>query len=100
MAAPDAGAEPGLSAVLAFLRALCAADGVHAPIGPDTPLFDDARVVDSKRMVDLLAYVERLTGAEVPDHLLSAEHFGTPRAIARSFCAGPGWPALREGDLR
>jgi hypothetical protein len=71
--------------VLAFVRELCAADGLQVALDADTALLDERRIVDSKRMVDLLAFVERATGAPVPDRLLSGEHFGSAAAIARTF---------------
>ena len=72
--------------LLEFVRARCAADGVQARIDGATPLLEEGWI-DSKRMVDLLAWLEQALGIEVPDTMLSGEHFRDAASIARAFCA-------------
>ena len=56
-------------------------DAVHA----DTLLFESGRL-DSLSILHLIARVEDLTGAPVPDHLVVMRHFQNVDAITAAFC--------------
>ena len=50
-----------------------------------TPLFADG-LLDSLSILHLIARVEELTGAPVPDHLVVMRHFESVDAITATFC--------------
>ena len=50
-----------------------------------TPLFADG-LLDSLSILHLIARVEDLTGAPVPDHLVVMRHFQSVDAITAAFC--------------
>lgn len=60
-------------------------------IEADTPLFTSG-LLDSLSILHLLAAVEALRGAPVPDSLVSMKHFQTVESITATFAAG------REGE--
>ena len=54
-------------------------------VGRCTPLFADG-LLDSLSILHLIARVEELTGAPVPDHLVVMRHFQSVEAITAAFC--------------
>ena len=50
-----------------------------------TSLFADG-LLDSLSILHLIARVEELTGAPVPDHLVVMRHFQSVAAITAAFC--------------
>jgi hypothetical protein len=49
-----------------------------------TPLFEDG-LLDSLSILHLIACIEELAGAPVPDHLVVMRHFHSVDAIAATF---------------
>jgi acyl carrier protein len=62
-----------------------------APITEDTRLFAEGRV-DSIGILYLIAWVERASGATIPDRLIRVDHFETPAAIAERFLLAESAP--------
>jgi len=54
------------------------------PIEEDTLLFEDGRI-DSMGVLNLVAWVESVSGATIPDRLIRIDHFETPAAIVERF---------------
>ena len=50
----------------------------------DTPLFVEG-LLDSLSILHLIAWIEKFTGASVPDHLVVMRHFHSVDAIAATF---------------
>ncbi len=71
--------------LLAFIRELCAQNGITADIGRDTPLFE-SRLINSMRIIDLMGFIESELSLEVPEDKLTMNFFRTPRVIADTFC--------------
>lgn len=64
-------------------------DTPHAdPVQADTPLFETNRL-DSLSILHLIAAIEDLTGAAVPDAKVTMKHFQSVEAITASFCHEP-----------
>ena len=70
--------------LLAWCNQRLAPPGVT--LAADTPLFA-ARLVDSIRILDLIAWVERATGAPIPDAAIRMDNFRTVARIAEVFAA-------------
>jgi acyl carrier protein len=51
---------------------------------PDTPLFEEGWI-DSLKILQLIAFVETMTGREIPDRLVVMKHFRCVQTIARTF---------------
>lgn len=51
---------------------------------PDTPLFEDGWI-DSFKILKLIAYVELLTGREIPDEEIVMKNFRTVNTIVEYF---------------
>ncbi len=72
--------------ILPGLRPSAAAVPWQQPVDAATPLFEGGRI-DSLSIVHLMAAIEDLTGRQVPDHLVSMQHFRTVDTITRTFFA-------------
>ncbi|MBL8573836.1 MAG: hypothetical protein JNM13_09180 [Hyphomicrobiaceae bacterium] len=74
-------------AVIDLIAAILERRGVSVVVAPDTELFE-GRLIDSVSFAELLGAIEAELDVEVPDHMLSTEHFRTPAIIARTFAPG------------
>ncbi len=75
--------------LIAFIRTLCAENGITADIGRDTALFE-TRLINSMRIIDLMGFIESELSLEVPEEKLTMNYFRTPRIIADTFCPAEG----------
>src|SRR4051794_9240337 len=55
------------------------------PVAGDTPLFANG-LLDSLSILHLIAAIEELTGAPVPDALVVMKHFHDVETIVATFC--------------
>jgi len=76
--------------------------GGSADVGPDTRLFEDG-YMNSLRILDLIAAVEKMLGARIPDRAVRLANFRTIATIVKAFhpdaASRPAVPAV-ESDLR
>jgi acyl carrier protein len=55
------------------------------PVSAADSLFTEGRL-DSLNILHLIAAVEEITGAPVPDHMVVMKHFQSVEAITAAFC--------------
>jgi acyl carrier protein len=53
----------------------------------ETPLFEDGWI-DSLKILKIIAYVETITGREIPDELIVMKNFRSVSTIAKTFAGG------------
>lgn len=79
-----------VSEMTAWLNALLAPQGTN--VDAQTPLFEGG-LINSIRVLEVIAWVERASGAQIPDRQIRMDNFSTIEHIARVF--GPGRPDAR-----